>query len=339
MKTQIFYIVLAIGITIITGAGCKNINTNQTTFSDPQNISYLINGESVGFTNGKSEQQLPTRPITIKSSIFEINKTDVNGDGKEDAVVILTQDPGGSGTFYYAAVAVYSEFIGYVGSNAVLLGDRIAPQNVKVDSGIIEINYATRKLNDSFVTPPSVGVTKKLIYANGQLMEAASNPEAQQKIIQSLSNRFNTPTSTLAVNFEILTEKFAKGMVNFSNHGGAIWLAAKTPNGWELAFVGNGISSCEEINKYNVPKQFAPKCLDLQNNVVDRNDSYIAWEGAKKLIQNCNVKSVMQSHNLDISIELKNGTNLKSVEPKIDDIINISVDSQSNCGKIIMATE
>ena len=52
---------------------------------------------------------------------------DLNGDGTPDVAFLLTQSPGGSGTFYYAVVALRTA-TGYTGTNAVLLGDRIAPQ-------------------------------------------------------------------------------------------------------------------------------------------------------------------------------------------------------------------
>ena len=84
---------------------------------------------------------------------------DLNADGREDVVFILTQEPGGSGTFFYAAAALDSDR-GFVGSHAVLLGDRIAPQSLAIQpNGTIVVEYRERAPGESFATPPSIGNT------------------------------------------------------------------------------------------------------------------------------------------------------------------------------------
>jgi len=65
----------------------------------------------------------------------------------------------------------------------------------------------------------------------------------------------------------------------------------------------------------------------------------ISWAKMEELIVNCRVKSVFQAHSLDVSVTLKNGIKLKSVEPKIDDIVRIAVSAQNKCGNMIIATE
>ncbi len=64
-----------------------------------------------------------------------------------------------------------------------------------------------------------------------------------------------------------------------------------------------------------------------------------SWEAIKQAINNCEVKQVFQAHSRDVSVELKNGDKLTGVEPMLDDIIKISVEAESKCGKIIMGTE
>ena len=70
---------------------------------------------------------------------------------------------------------------------------------------------------------------------------------------------------------------------------------------------------------------------------ISENDS--TWEQIKQAINNCEVESTFQSHSLDVSAKLKNGTRLSAIEPKIDDIINIAVQAEGKCGRIRMATE
>jgi len=56
----------------------------------------------------------------------------------------LIQEVGGSGVFYYAVVAL-NTVNGYVGSDAVFLGDCIAPQTIEIGKGnVIIVNYAER---------------------------------------------------------------------------------------------------------------------------------------------------------------------------------------------------
>jgi heat shock protein HslJ len=86
---------------------------------------------------------------------------DFNSDGRMDIAFVLTQDTGGSGTFYYAVAAINTPD-GYKGSNAVFLGDRIAPQATRMNSengrvGVIEVAYVDRNEGEDFSVIPSVG--------------------------------------------------------------------------------------------------------------------------------------------------------------------------------------
>jgi hypothetical protein len=130
---------------------------------DPKDATYLIEGTPVTLKGG--EAQTPAAPgsasmVTTKYFGNEL-KADLNGDGKEDEAFILTQNTGGSGTFYYAVAAIETGS-GYVGSDAYLLGDRIAPQATTLSQnpnqkGVVVFNYADRKPNEPMTATPSVG--------------------------------------------------------------------------------------------------------------------------------------------------------------------------------------
>jgi hypothetical protein len=88
-------------------------------------------------------------------------KTDLDGDGREDVAFIITQNPGGSGTFYYAVAALNTPR-GYIGSDGYLLGDRVAPQSTTLSSNptqkyVVVFNYADRLPTDPMTAQPSVG--------------------------------------------------------------------------------------------------------------------------------------------------------------------------------------
>ncbi len=98
---------------------------------------------------------------------------DLNNDGVPDVGFIITQSGGGSGTFYYAAAALKTAD-GYQGTNAVLLGDRIAPQSTEIINGQLIVNYADRANGQPMTTAPSVGVSKYLEIKGGKLVSLTS---------------------------------------------------------------------------------------------------------------------------------------------------------------------
>jgi hypothetical protein len=60
----------------------------------------------------------------------------------------------------------------YQGTNAVLLGDRIAPQTTEIrDGGMLIVNYVERKPGEPMTTRPSMGVSKYLKVEGTMLVE------------------------------------------------------------------------------------------------------------------------------------------------------------------------
>jgi hypothetical protein len=84
---------------------------------------------------------------------------------------------------------------------------------------------------------------------------------------------------------------------------------------------------------------YSSKCLDKICVIICPNFVNSDWQKISQAIFDCEVKSVMQAHNKEIKAELKDGRELKAIEPKIDDIINLAIQAQKKCGQIIMATE
>ncbi len=125
-----------------------------------KNATYLIEDQLVPLVNGVSEINIPDSAFPQITRYFG-NETsgDLNNDHYEDIVLLLTQDSGGSGTFYYVAVALLTSK-GFQGTNAILLGDRIAPQTTEIREGKIIVNYADRNPGESFSVQPSLGVSK-----------------------------------------------------------------------------------------------------------------------------------------------------------------------------------
>lgn len=154
---------------------------------DEKNAEYVINGERVRLTNGMAEMQAtPDSASKIITRYFgnEV-KTDLDNDGREDVVFLLTQETGGSGVFYYVIAALNTER-GYIGSQALLLGDRIAPQTTELSQNpshknVIVVNYADRALGEPMTTQPSVGksIWLKLDAQSMQFGEVVQNFEGE----------------------------------------------------------------------------------------------------------------------------------------------------------------
>lgn len=165
MNKKIF---LAIAIIAILVAGYfvyKNSSKEEVpaTVSDYKNATYVIEGENVTLKDGIAETEIaPGSASKIVTRYFGNElKTDLNSDGREDVVFILTQTSGGSGTFFYAVAALNTKN-GYIGSDGYLLGDRISPQTTELSpnpghKNVIVVNYADRKPDEPMTTEPSVG--------------------------------------------------------------------------------------------------------------------------------------------------------------------------------------
>ncbi len=131
--------------------------------SDYKNIAYEIEGEQVRLTNGFAETEIAPGSASKTVTRYFGNDLviDLNGDGREDVVFLLTQETGGSGTMFYAVAALNTEE-GYTGSDGYLLGDRVAPQNITQSPNprhihVIVVNYAVREDGEPMTTQPSVG--------------------------------------------------------------------------------------------------------------------------------------------------------------------------------------
>lgn len=130
---------------------------SQGVIASPKDATYSIDGKPV-VLGSEGTRYFGNEAIS-----------DLDGDGRPDVAFLFTQDQGGSGTFYYVAVALGSAH-GYVGTNAILLGDRIAPQTTMIQDGDLIVNYADRKQGEPMTTQPSVGVSSYFKIVDGKLV-------------------------------------------------------------------------------------------------------------------------------------------------------------------------
>lgn len=203
MKT-IIYILIAIAVLVGGFFVLNNYIYNEKqgksaikeVVTDPKNATYSVNGKMVTLKDGVSEVAIPNSSAKVVTRYFgnELT-TDLNGDGREDIFFLLTQETGGSGTFYYGAGALNTPD-GYVGTQATFIGDRIAPQSTnKGEGSIVVVNYAVRKPGEDFSVRPSLGKSLwlKLDPATLQFGEVVQNfeGEADPKVMKLDMKKWN----------------------------------------------------------------------------------------------------------------------------------------------------
>lgn len=124
---------------------------------NPLNLAYTIDGEVFNLVAGKAEVAIPES--TTKNSLYVFGEpvsADLDADGDMDAALWLMNDSGGTGKFYYGAL-VLNDGLGGKPTNAMFLGDRIAPQSLEVKEGRAVYNFAERKPDEPMTAEPTVG--------------------------------------------------------------------------------------------------------------------------------------------------------------------------------------
>ncbi len=141
--------------------------------SDPLNAVFLLDGRAIKLKDRFFESEIsPGSNLKMRVSVFgQPIYGDLNRDGYEDALIVLTVDMGGSGTFYYVTVALNSSD-GWRGTNAILLGDRISPQTSQIENNLAIVNYVTRKEGDPMTAVVSEGVSDYFYIEGGTLIKA-----------------------------------------------------------------------------------------------------------------------------------------------------------------------
>ena len=178
MKKYTLVAIFLLIIFIMVGFWLYKTNSNikissQNYDLDSKNCAYIIDDKAFKAVNGFSEEIIEidsASKITTQYFGNEV-KDDFNGDGLKDASFIITQNSGGSGTFYYITTVLGSNKKECISTNSILLGDRIAPQVTNYINGQIVVNYADRKEGEPMTTNPSLGVSRYFTIQNYSLIE------------------------------------------------------------------------------------------------------------------------------------------------------------------------
>jgi heat shock protein HslJ len=216
---------VALIITLVASVYFLRVDRNEKVEKSYKNATYNIDGESVTLINGRSEKEVaPGSASKILVNYFGNEVfADFDGDGRNDVAFLLTKQGGGSGTFYYLVVGLNKEE-GYLGSSAVLIGDRISPQGTSIDErGFIVVNYADRNPGESFAVTPSLGKSLWLKFdsTNMQLGEVVQNFEGEadpSKMTLSMK-KWSWVSTQYSDDKKVLPKNLSSFSITFKNDG------------------------------------------------------------------------------------------------------------------------
>jgi heat shock protein HslJ len=156
----------AFALLLVAGCARGAANGDVSAAGSPnENVSYTVDGHPVRLVGGVavSEAAPGSASRVVTRYVGNTLLHDLNGDGREDVAGLITQDHGGSGTFYYVVAALQTDS-GYVGSHALLLGDRIIPRALTPGPRrSIVVRYADRAPGEPMATPPTRERTLQLL--------------------------------------------------------------------------------------------------------------------------------------------------------------------------------
>ncbi|GLQ95031.1 hypothetical protein [Dyella acidisoli] len=135
-----------------------NIDCSTAKTANPANATYTIEGDTVTLVNGAHSQPAAPGSHTVhETRLIKGMQTCGEFDGKPVVVVLLSDDPGGSGTFIYMA-AVGQDGHSYP---SVLLGDRVKPKSIVVEKDLIVVTYLDRAANEPMASSPTMTIVRR----------------------------------------------------------------------------------------------------------------------------------------------------------------------------------
>ena len=155
LSNQRIILVAMVLATLAFAAGCGS-PPEPLTEESLKNAAYQgIYAEPVELTDGKYEGEPfveggSSRPVVVFIEPYVFG--DLDGDGVDDAAVLLVENSGGSGSFFYLA-AVLNKDGNPENAATTLLGDRAQVEELAIESGRINVKILTHGPEDPMCCP------------------------------------------------------------------------------------------------------------------------------------------------------------------------------------------
>lgn len=145
------------GATESAPAATNDVSVVAQNPADPANAPYYIDGIVYTLANGALEQQIDDSEVSNNFKLLEFKASgDINADGTDDTAVILINDAGESGTFYY--IGILTSGPTPIIENTSYLGDRIDIKAINFVDNRFEVTYLDRDIETSFDKPASIEI-------------------------------------------------------------------------------------------------------------------------------------------------------------------------------------
>lgn len=215
-------------------------NSDEVSMLTPAFATYSIEGTQFTLHNGvATRRHVLNSAISEKVALQDVTAVaDFDKDGRDDTVVAVTYEPGGTGTFSYVAVAFKDEDT-YVTSNTIFLGDRIIISGFDATSQGFNVRYLDRRADQDFTMPPTVPkVARFVVDAAARTITKA--PELAQVPLTNADKLLGAPWKWVKTDIvykshrpskpDVFTMTFnADGTFNFTtdcNNGGGTYTAS-----------------------------------------------------------------------------------------------------------------
>lgn len=184
-----------------SGQESKSVESADGAVTNVLNLAFVIDNEEYKLENGLAAKvATPESSFAMTLRVFgEPVYGDLDKDGDEDAAVWLQFEPGGSGTFYYGALAM-KDGAGYKTTDVLFLGDRIAPQTLNIMDGRAVYNFAERRADEPYSAEPSIGRSVYVHYdvESGEIGEWVKDFEGES----NPTERYRGQVDRVSVAFE-----------------------------------------------------------------------------------------------------------------------------------------
>ena len=139
--------------------------------ADYRSASFWLDDRLVKLVDGVAEQPAAPGSAAMEKTRVVEHPAPASGriGGRLATALVLMDEPGGSGTFYYVAVARSSGG----STHAVFLGDRIALKSIAIERGDVVVRYLDRKASDAMTATQSIETERRFTLKRGRLIEHA----------------------------------------------------------------------------------------------------------------------------------------------------------------------
>lgn len=135
---------------------------------DYKNAIYRVDGKDITLLEGQHTQPAADDSSAQDATHIIEPPPHVAGKlgGRNAVAVFLSEQSGGSGTFYYVALA-FNDGRG----TTFKIGDRIQPISIAINGDDLVVGYLDRNADEPMAVPPTVPRERHFAYMNGQILE------------------------------------------------------------------------------------------------------------------------------------------------------------------------